>query len=122
MMDLSALRTALAADLADALNLRVEVALPERLNPPLVYLREAEPFVQPAPDGTYGDWTVQFAADIIERPAADNRAMVRAADGHASNVVALIDRYGVTVGAYAAANVAGQEYLTIPVTIDITTR
>ena len=120
MLDISGARAELTDALTTATGLHVHQTLPERLAPPLIYLREGEPFIAPEEDGPYGAYTVQFVADIVERPAAINNAMIAAADGHVADVLDLTNRYNVAVGGYASSNVGGQEYLIAPITITFT--
>lgn len=121
-MDIAAIREALVLALADATGLTVTGHVPERLNPPLIYLHESDPFLTPEPDGPYGSYHARFAIDVIEAPTASNAAAIAAADKHAAQLLDLAGRYAVEVGAYATAPHAGQNYLTVPATFTTTTR
>lgn len=119
-MDIAQTRADLAAALAAALDVPVYPAVPERLHPPLIYLREAENFITPDEDGPFGAWVINFAADLIIPVSASNEKMIGDADHYAAQLLDLANNWHIEIGAYATASVAGQTYLSVPIHIHAT--
>lgn len=115
---IAATRAAVRNLLAEYLECPVFDTMPERINPPFVYLGEADDFVTPEDGGPFGSWQVNFAGGVVVKQGS-NQAMIAAADDYAAGLITVGDthRADVIVSGYQSLPAGTATFVLVPFTL-----
>lgn len=114
-----AARQAVTQALADALNIPVHTAIPERAVAPFVHVGESAQFIAPDENAGFGAWLASFDCVIVVEQSASNQHMIDDADAYASQLIDTNDttRLGIEIRGYETTQLNSATYLVVPFTV-----
>ncbi|MDU7361220.1 MAG: hypothetical protein E7L00_08455 [Propionibacteriaceae bacterium] len=112
-------RQAVTQALADALNIPVHTAIPERAIAPFVHVGESPQFIAPDDNAGFGAWLASFDCVIVVEQSASNQQMVDDADAYATKLIDTNDstRLGIEIRGYETTQLNSATYLVVPFTV-----